>query len=288
MRKLLLLWLMVSGVVVMAQEPHPPGCSSYDVLDYDMDGVYTINVDRFLEIAIPFLSERIDYDLAANYTFTVNVNEVSASHIITGNYTHNEPGSYSMDIVFNYTGPGPEYVPAVYYESFGYLSCFVVMGFDPSGDEDSDGILNADEDLDQDGVLHDDSDGDGNFDYSDQDDDDDGVPTIDEDYNGNGNPADDDTNSDGTPDYLDPDVALSLNPIGSNKIGMYPNPVSEVLYLDETAKGCEFSLHALDGKQVDQGRLSQGELNVSKLNRGVYLLRIKTPTSVVVQKLVKQ
>lgn len=136
-------------------------------------------------------------------------------------------------------------------------------------DTDSDGVIDADEDLnsngnlddddtDLDGIpnyLDDDDDGD-NVDtideitnpngrmalhsfidtdldtienYLDNDDDGDLVLTIDEDYNNNGDPTDDDTNMNSVPDYLDADVALSVTDYILSNFSLFPNPANDVL-----------------------------------------------------------
>ncbi|WP_425076010.1 T9SS type A sorting domain-containing protein [Psychroserpens sp. S379A] len=136
-------------------------------------------------------------------------------------------------------------------------------------DTDSDGVIDADEDLnsngnlddddtDLDGIpnyLDDDDDGD-NVDtideitnpngrmalhsfidtdldtienYLDNDDDGDLVLTIDEDYNNNGDPTDDDTNMNNVPDYLDADVALSVTDYIVSNFSLFPNPANDVL-----------------------------------------------------------
>lgn len=74
-------------------------------------------------------------------------------------------------------------------------------------DDDGDAVATPDEapDANGDGDPADalDSDGDGLPDYLDADDDDDGILTLDEDANGDGDPTNDDSDGDGIPDYLD-------------------------------------------------------------------------------------
>lgn len=138
-------------------------------------------------------------------------------------------------------------------------------------DTDTDGVIDADEDINRNGNLDDDdtdmdsipnyldndddgdlvdtideisivdgrtmhdfidTDGDLIENYLDDDDDGDGVLTVDEDYNNNGNPTDDDTNSNSIPDYLDSTVALSINTFNFNSYLLYPNPTKTFVNIE--------------------------------------------------------
>lgn len=127
-------------------------------------------------------------------------------------------------------------------------------------DNDSDGVIDLDEDLNTNGNLNDDdgdnvptsieinstsgrnsnhihtyidTDNDLIENYIDNDDDGDGILTVNEDYNNNGDPTDDDTNSNGIPDYLDSGVALSIKSFEADNFKIFPNP-SKYLFTIQT------------------------------------------------------
>ena len=83
-------------------------------------------------------------------------------------------------------------------------------------DDDGDNVLTIDEDLDEDGDNNPftnplDTDGDGTPDYMDTDDDDDGVPTRDEEgIFADNNPTNDISSSEIGPDYLNPEITISV------------------------------------------------------------------------------
>lgn len=117
MRKLLLL-IAVFGFAGSYAQPVdliPPGCRPYSVLDDDNDGYVTFDSDYFLNgYAIPLISDHIQYDLAANYQTALTA--WSYEGFVTGIWTTVLPNEQTVEIQYTYVGPGPEYVPAVYYE----------------------------------------------------------------------------------------------------------------------------------------------------------------------------
>jgi hypothetical protein len=160
-------------------------------------------------------------------------------------------------------------------------------------DTDNDGIPNfVDNDDDGDLILTNeeyvfgrnanallDTDSDGIPNYLDNDDDGDNILTINEDYNGNNNPADDDTNNDGTPDYLQIGVALGVNQneVQAQTIGLYPNPASDVLNIDnKTGQSIsEIEVYSVNGVLVKQIKNTQAAIPIGDLQSGLYFVKIQ-------------
>lgn len=133
-----------------------------------------------------------------------------------------------------------------------------------------------------------DTDNDGILNYLDNDDDGDGLLTINEDYNGNNNPADDDTNNDLTPDYLQITVALGTTANQfANQISIYPNPVSDILTIDNKSQEAitNISIYSIKGDLVKQSK--SNTIVVSELQNGVYFVKIQMNKTVLNYKFVK-
>lgn len=115
--------------------------------------------------------------------------------------------------------------------------------------------------------------------YLDDDDDGDGVLTIDEDYNGNGDPTDDDTDTSGVPDYLETNVALSLDDVKFNALKLYPNPSKEMVYIKNINTTSKISVYSIEGRRmnisIQKNSTNEFQFNTKKLNRGVYLVKIQ-------------
>ncbi|WP_299890604.1 T9SS type A sorting domain-containing protein [uncultured Lacinutrix sp.] len=130
--------------------------------------------------------------------------------------------------------------------------------------------------------------------YLDDDDDGDLILTINEDYNNNGDPTDDDTDMSGTPDYLEANVALSVEDFNlNNSFSLYPNPVKEnVIIKLNTIIDKEVSIELIDvqGKIIISKTLPdevrEMQLNVSSLSSGVYFVKIENSNNAIIKKLV--
>jgi len=87
-------------------------------------------------------------------------------------------------------------------------------------------------------------------------------------------------------------LALSADPISVDELQIFPNPVSDTLYLrgDWSHPGAVVQIVDLQGRVVSEEPVSARELNVSKLPPGSYTLRIisKTGSPLKQQKFVKQ
>lgn len=163
-------------------------------------------------------------------------------------------------------------------------TCFTITTLDLKAldctDTDSDGVIDPDEDLNSNGNLNDDdTDMDTVPNYLDDDDDGDGILTIDEDYNGNGNPTDDDTDNSGVPDYLEMNVVLSVSQVEFSQLKIYPNPSSEMVYIEKLTNESILSVYDIQGRQINnivinRNSMNRLEFNVSNLDSGVYIVKI--------------
>ena len=89
-----------------------------------------------------------------------------------------------------------------------------------------------------------------------------------------------DENGNGIPDYLDADVTLStiVNVLEEKKYTIYPNPVSEKLFINSTQEIETISIYNLEGALIQKENIGVNndvyELNISNLTSGIYFLRI--------------
>ncbi|SDH72495.1 T9SS type A sorting domain-containing protein [Winogradskyella thalassocola] len=232
----------------------------------NLDGCDALtNFDIYVN-PLPYLDFESDYSFCLGDTLVLDT-ELSASEYAF-QWTHNGnliPGETQSSLTVS--EPGFYYVTVVAFSGCGTVSTMINVEEVVCTDTDSDGVIDADEDINDNGnledddtdgddipnYLDDDDDGDGvatsveiNIvlgrntmhpfvdtdndtieNYLDNDDDGDGVLTIDEDYNDNGDPTDDDTNSNTIPDYLESSVALSINEFNVTSFSMFPNPAKE-------------------------------------------------------------
>lgn len=135
-----------------------------------------------------------------------------------------------------------------------------------------------------------DTDNDGIPNYLDNDDDDDGVLTANEDYNHNGNAADDDTDNSGIADYLEANVTMGVkNAILHKTVSLYPNPVSDVLNINNESgrdiTGIE--VYSVNGVLVKQAQ-SGNSINVADLQSGIYFVKIQLSSQVLNYKFIKK
>lgn len=71
------------------------------------------------------------------------------------------------------------------------------------------------------------------------------------------------------------------------ELSIYPNPTTEILNIKTLDKVLEVSIYDLSGKQINT-KLINGQINVSSLLKGNYILRIVTDKSVYQEKFIKR
>ncbi len=91
-------------------------------------------------------------------------------------------------------------------------------------------------------------------------------------------------------EYGSPNAAnneeLSIEDIDSNSIILYPNPVKDRLYISGNSESYDIELFSLLGQRV-MTFSNVNEIDVTILNKGVYLIRISNETSMTVKRMVK-
>ena len=78
---------------------------------------------------------------------------------------------------------------------------------------------------------------------------------------------------------------LSSEDFEKNKIIIYPNPVKETIYIANNEK-LEYKIFDIMGKQILYG--VDNQINVSSLEKGIYLLKLKSDTKIITQKFIKE
>jgi hypothetical protein len=95
-------------------------------------------------------------------------------------------------------------------------------------------------------------------------------------------------------DYLQNPMGFGDQYVGINEadkilegIIIFPNPTSgEVVHL-EINEYASYAIHSLSGQLLFKGSIENSEINISKLNRGIYILNIHTPNKTYTSKLIK-
>jgi len=74
--------------------------------------------------------------------------------------------------------------------------------------------------------------------------------------------------------YLDTSEYLSVNDVvkGKNSMGIYPNPVTDILYFKGTGKIEKAEIYNLVGQRVTSFNTVEGQIDVSSLSKGAYIL----------------
>ncbi|QTY27265.1 T9SS type A sorting domain-containing protein [Flavobacterium sp. CS20] len=82
---------------------------------------------------------------------------------------------------------------------------------------------------------------------------------------------------------------LSQEEFLKDSITFYPNPVSEVLNIKSSGIPIEkVKVYDLNGRLVLKSNFKDGQVNVSPLQKGIYILNIETSVGVLREKLVKE
>ncbi|MES2286614.1 MAG: choice-of-anchor V domain-containing protein [Bacteroidota bacterium] len=93
-------------------------------------------------------------------------------------------------------------------------------------------------------------------------------------------------------------LAVSEGPVGiadindnSNQVVVYPNPVSDKLYITTSLTGSEnmtVDIFDVAGKLVKESKNADGPIDFNDITKGYYVLKIKTPDGVFTKKVVKE
>ena len=75
----------------------------------------------------------------------------------------------------------------------------------------------------------------------------------------------------------------------TNQLSVYPNPVQDILYLNNADKNASIEIYNMVGQKViSMTAITKDGLDVSKLTKGVYIVKVKTATSTESIKLIKK
>ena len=89
-------------------------------------------------------------------------------------------------------------------------------------------------------------------------------------------------------------VGVEESAVGGRRsaVSFYPNPASTVITVElpETASEFQISIFNLQGREVYSGRLTepQSEIDISRLSKGVYIVKLTGDDIVVVLKMIKE
>jgi hypothetical protein len=184
-----------------------------------------------------------------------------------------------------------------------------------SVDTDGDGIFDSIDNCPQDPNLNQaNNDDDAQGDICDADDDNDGVDDIDDafpfdptessdfDNDGTGDNADTDDDNDGFSDEeelecgsnpLDANETcdtLSIIDINQGKLFIYPNPVENVLTIENTSTDniTDIKVYSLEGRLLFTTTDATEYIDFSRFSRGVYFIKITIDTTVITKRLIKR
>lgn len=81
-------------------------------------------------------------------------------------------------------------------------------------------------------------------------------------------------------------IAMAEQPDAKTEITIYPNPVDDLLSIAGVSATAELAIYAIDGRKMAV-RQNNNQLDVSALEKGVYLLQIQTGTSIQSKQFIK-
>ena len=86
--------------------------------------------------------------------------------------------------------------------------------------------------------------------------------------------------------YKITDAALGLNSVDQNKLNFYPNPTEGIILFNNYSEPFDVIIYDINGRIViEHNNYSSQELNISKLNAGIYFMQINNSYT---QKLIKK
>ena len=85
------------------------------------------------------------------------------------------------------------------------------------------------------------------------------------------------------------DHQLAVSEVNSDRVSIYPNPVKEFLNVQgKSLEGAQIEIHNLTGTLVHKGKLVDNKVNVSHLNKGVYVISVLNNGKKSTMKFIKQ
>lgn len=228
----------------------PPGYSTPAYgLDTDNDGFAIFDIGYYIEhIDRPKLESFFGVS-SSGYTAIIDSNSV-IQPLLFSNTVQNQV--CSIGYVFNGSGPEFEEQPPCYYPVSIYLgTAFYLITVPHDGDDDNDGISNADEDA-----------------------------------NNNLNLMDDDDDSDGIINLKDATNNLATVQHTTINLNVYPNPITKgVLTFDSNVVIAAITIYDITGKQVLESKVNATSLPVDTLTPGIYFVKFQAENGNVFKKI---
>lgn len=81
-------------------------------------------------------------------------------------------------------------------------------------------------------------------------------------------------------------VTLGVSQVNKKVLGVYPNPASDFIQVETSESLKEVNVYSVTGQKVMTSQAAK--VNIQSLNKGVYLVEIKTTESSTIHKIVKQ
>ncbi|MFT5890277.1 MAG: hypothetical protein ACI9Y7_000367 [Dokdonia sp.] len=83
------------------------------------------------------------------------------------------------------------------------------------------------------------------------------------------------------------DPTLSITDINVTEASIYPNPVTDMLFIESSLPFTEARIYSLLGQALITAKIENNQLDVSSLSKGVYFLQMTNETGVFKKKLIK-
>jgi len=81
---------------------------------------------------------------------------------------------------------------------------------------------------------------------------------------------------------------LSTEEFNNNSLSLYPNPVYGNVVQINSNENLSFEIYNILGKLVLSGNSQNGMIQLGQMNKGVYLIKLKTNKGILTKKLIKQ
>lgn len=81
---------------------------------------------------------------------------------------------------------------------------------------------------------------------------------------------------------------LANTEVGKNQVQIYPNPATDVLFVKSGSAKSNYMIYDSTGRIVAKGTLNNGEIRVSKLVKGVYVISFNNEGTIIKSKFIKE
>ncbi|MDG2073751.1 MAG: T9SS type A sorting domain-containing protein, partial [Polaribacter sp.] len=80
---------------------------------------------------------------------------------------------------------------------------------------------------------------------------------------------------------------LSVDSFDVSKFSVYPNPTSNNLFISNILNNSSFKVFDTLGKEVFNGKIIEGKIQLSTLKPGIYILKIKKNSGNIIKRVIK-